>query len=126
MWGHISRINPQVDLATRTFQIEVIIPNGERLLKAGAFARASVQTRIDPKAVVVPESALSRFAGVTKVFTVKDGKAQEIRVDAGIPQNGIVEITKGLKGGEQIVVKSAGTLATGVPLNIESTTRPSN
>lgn len=126
VWGLISRINPQVDLATRTFQIEAVVPNADRSLKAGAFVRASVQTHIDPSAVVVPESAINRFAGVAKVFTVKDGKAQEIRVETGIPRDGVVEITRGLKGGEPIVVSAAGTLATGVPLDTKAATRPTH
>ena len=39
----IARISPQVDPGSRTFQIEVVIPNAEGLLCPGGFARARVR-----------------------------------------------------------------------------------
>lgn len=116
--GKVSRINPQIDAASRTFKVEVVIPNPGRELRAGGFARAKIGTRTE-EAVFVPAAAVSRFAGVEKVFTVKDGKAAEVGVTLGPTRTGeTVEITKGLKGGEQVVAQNAGKLATGVPVTV--------
>ncbi|HEY7118779.1 MAG TPA: efflux RND transporter periplasmic adaptor subunit [Tepidisphaeraceae bacterium] len=120
-WGSVSRVNPQIDPDNRTFSIEVLIPNDDHRLKPGAFARASVQTRIDPNVVFAPQEAVITFAGVNKVFTVKDNKAVEITIDPGearAENNNFVEIATGLKGNEQLVVSGASKLATGVPVTL--------
>jgi len=112
--GKVSRINPQIDTQNRTFQIEVLVPNREHLLKPGAFAKAHVQTRLDAKVIFIPQESVISFAGTYKVFTVNDGKAVEKIVETGDRQGELVEVIKGLDGTESIVVDGASKLATGV------------
>jgi multidrug efflux pump subunit AcrA (membrane-fusion protein) len=83
--GRVSRVNPTVDRANRTFQIEILVENESRALKAGSFAKASLFTHEDPKALTVPDEALVFFAGVTKVFIVRQGKAHAVEVKRGVP-----------------------------------------
>jgi multidrug efflux pump subunit AcrA (membrane-fusion protein) len=116
--GRVARISPQVDPGSRTFQIEVVIPNAEGLLRPGGFARARVETRLQDDVVFVPRDAVVTFAGVTKVFTVKDGKAQEVVVEIAPVPGAEVEVTRGLKGGDAVIVKGANRLATGVPVAV--------
>ena len=115
-WGQVSRINPQVDQASRTFQIEAVIPNAKRLLKPGGFAKASVQTQVDTKVLFVPQKAVAMFAGVSKVFVIRDGKAAEIVVETGRRPGDLVEIVRGLKGDESVIITGANRLAGGVPV----------
>jgi RND family efflux transporter MFP subunit len=82
--GTVSRVNPAVDRASRTFQVEVLVPNDDRRLSPGSFAKVAIQTKVDPAARTVPEEALVRFAGVTKVFVVEGSKAREVPVRAGV------------------------------------------
>jgi RND family efflux transporter MFP subunit len=115
--GTISRISPQIDPASRTFQIEVLIPNDGGALRPGGFARARVQSRLDKDVVFVPRKAVVTFAGVNKVFTVKEGKAQEVPVELGPSEGQDVEVLRGPKGGlESVVVAGAERLATGTPV----------
>jgi multidrug efflux pump subunit AcrA (membrane-fusion protein) len=79
----VARVNPTVDRTSRTFQAEVHVPNDDRRLSAGSFARADILTRIDPQARTVPEEAVVSFAGVTKVFAVTGGRAREVHVRTG-------------------------------------------
>ena len=120
--GEVVRISPQIDPASRTFQIEVVIPNSEGLLRPGGFARARVETRVQPDVVFVPRDAVVTFAGVSKVFTVKDGKAQEVVVEVGAPGGAAggqdVEVTRGLAGSESVIVTGANRLASGVPVAV--------
>lgn len=122
-WGTVSRINPQIDSDNRTFSIEVLIPNDDHRLKAGSFARASVQTHVDNRVVFAPQEAVVSFAGVNKVFTVKNDKAVEVNIDPGdarTPDNNYVEIVSGLKGDEKVVISGTSKLATGVPVVIKT------
>ena len=116
--GQVSRISPQIDAASRTFQIEIVIPNGQGLLRPGGFARARVETRQQPDVVFVPRDAVVTFAGVNKVFTVKDGKAQEVVVDIGPRQGDEGEVTGGLNGSDAVIVTGANRWATGVPVAV--------
>jgi membrane fusion protein (multidrug efflux system) len=118
--GEVARISPQIDQASRTFQIEVVIPNGDGLLRPGGFARARVQTRQQPNVVFVPRDAVVTFAGVNKVFTVKDGKAQEGVVEVGPRQGEDVEVVRGLKGLESVIVSGANRVASGVPVAVNA------
>ena len=81
--GRVARVNPTVDTANRTFEVEVWVPNRERLLKSGSFATASILVGADTGALTVPEEAIIRYAGVTKLFTVVDGKAVVVPVELG-------------------------------------------
>ena len=49
------------------------MPNPERLLRPGFFAKGELVYDPHGDAVVVPEKALTTFAGVTKLFVV-DGR----------------------------------------------------
>ncbi|WP_281251546.1 efflux RND transporter periplasmic adaptor subunit [Photobacterium proteolyticum] len=40
--GEITAINPEVDSATRNFQIQVTVPNPEEQLRPGMFANVRV------------------------------------------------------------------------------------
>ncbi|MCE9589082.1 MAG: efflux RND transporter periplasmic adaptor subunit [Planctomycetes bacterium] len=117
-WGTVSRINPQIDPDNRTFQVEFAVPNPDRALKPGAFAHARVQTKNDTGVVFVPQEAVTTFAGVNKVFVIKDGKAQEVRIDLGEHSGDSVEVTRGLSGAEQVVVAGTSKLATGVAVEV--------
>src|SRR5256886_1819143 len=118
--GEISRINPQIDPTNRTFQIEVLVPNEKHQLPPGAFARGLVQTRVDPNVVFVPLESVVSFAGVNKVFTVKDNKAVEIVVDLGIRRGNTVEVIKGVTPNDNVVVSGTSKLASGVPVAVQS------
>jgi multidrug efflux pump subunit AcrA (membrane-fusion protein) len=117
-WGQVARVNPQVDQASRAFQFEVIVANPNRLLKPGGFAKAWVRTQIDAKAMFVPQKAIVSFAGVSKVFAVRDGKAIEILVETGPRRGDQIEIVSGLKGDERIVVGGPGRIVGGQAVEV--------
>ena len=123
--GLVARINPQVELTNRTFEVEVTVPNGDGRLQPGAFARGSLLTHTDENVLFVPESAVVTFAGVSKVFTVADGKAVDHRVTVGVALDDQVEIVSGLKpDAREVVVAGAAKLAGGAPVTLKPATQP--
>lgn len=123
--GAVSRVNPTIDRSSRTFQAEVLVPNQERRLRAGGFSKAAIATRTEANALTVPEEAVSSFAGVTKVFIVKGGKAASIPVEVGTrlelsgndgKRESWVEVFGGLKPGDTVVTSGQTQLADGTPV----------
>jgi RND family efflux transporter MFP subunit len=115
--GVVSRISPQVELATRSFQVEMLLPNEEGKLQPGSFAEGAILTRIDPEVTLVPAEALVTFAGVTKVFTVDEQrKAVEKKVELGQAVGDAVEVVSGLEGVMPLVTQGRGKLAPGTPV----------
>lgn len=126
----VDRVNPTVDRASRTFQAEILVGNAQRRLHAGSFAKGAILTRMDDKAIIVPDEALVTFAGVTKVFVLRDGKAFEVPVSAGVRfeddsagrRRFCIEVTGKLKSGDQVVTSGHSQLADGTPAKV----RPSS
>lgn len=114
--GVVARVNPQVDARSRTFEVEIAVPNADGRVKAGGFGRVGVVVGEDASVLLVPEDALVVFAGVIKLFSVKDGVAQEHRVELGRRIDGLVEVLSPPPGLERIVVSGAARLANGTPV----------
>jgi membrane fusion protein, multidrug efflux system len=91
--GRVARISPSVDSTSRTFQVETLIPNKRGLLRPGGLARASIVTDAHAQAAVVPIEAIVRYAGVTKIFLVDQGKARAIGdIKTGVEGQGWIEV----------------------------------
>lgn len=116
--GRVVRISPAIQEQSRTLIIEAEVNNQQGKLRPGAFARAEIQTSTASGVITVPPSAIVSFAGIQKVYLVRDGKAVERPVFTGKREAGWVEITEGLKAGEE-VVDSPGNLVTGQAVIIE-------
>lgn len=122
--GIVSRISPQIDPASRTFIVEILITNPDGQLKPGAFATATIQLPGEQPVVRVPAAAVTSFAGIHKVFTVVDGKAVENRVTLGNREDGTILITTGLEANQPIILSPPAQMVGGTPL-ILTTPAPS-
>jgi RND family efflux transporter MFP subunit len=120
--GRVTRVSPAVDVANRTVLLEAEVPNADGLLKPGLFARGALAIRRDTAVPFVPEAAVSTFAGITKVFVLADGKAQETSVKLGLRQDGMVEIVEGVRPGQQVATSSLAQLHDGAAVIMQ--TRP--
>ena len=109
----VTRLSPTVDARNRTFELEAAVPNPDRRLKAGGFAKADIVVNEVAEATTIPLEALVRFAGVNKVFRVDKGVARETLVDLGGHGPGWVEVTRGLAPGDEVATSGVGQLADG-------------
>ena len=112
--GKVAYVSPAVDQATRTFAVEALVENADRVLKPGFFAKGVVHTHRDENVLAVPEDAISTLAGVSTVYVIESGKARQQQVSLGARQDKLVEITSGLKGDETLATTNLSQLATGV------------
>jgi len=117
--GTLKRINPEIDPSSRAFQVEIIADNARGLLRPGAFARGTIATYVDQKALLVPQSAVATYAGIRKVFTVKGDKVVENEVLLGANQGKLVEILSGLSAGDQVIIAGPARLAGGMTAQVK-------
>lgn len=115
--GRVARTSPAIEETSRTLMVEAEVPNPAGALRPGSFARAEIVTSADLPVVFVPAAAIAQFAGIEKVFLVRDGRAAEQRVRTGRRQGQLVEIIQGVSAGETVVV-DPGTLVGGQPVTI--------
>jgi RND family efflux transporter MFP subunit len=119
--GTVTRINPAVDPSTRTFEVEIQLPNTNGALKSGSFAKAAIETRNDASVPTVPLESIVRFAGITKIFVVEHGHAREVRVSTGVASDQWVEIDGArLAAGTQVVTSGQTMLADGAAVYVRS------
>jgi membrane fusion protein (multidrug efflux system) len=116
--GKISLISPYVNADTATFAVRIHVTETGGLLRPGMFARVAIIYERKLDALQIPRTALLDGDGPPKVFVVKDGKAAERAVKLGLSNGAWIEITDGLKDGEQVVVVGQGAVKPGAKVRI--------
>jgi RND family efflux transporter MFP subunit len=112
--GKIAYVSPAVDQSTRTFAIEALVDNPDRVLKPGFFAKGAVALKRDENVMAAPDDAVSTLAGVSTVYVIENGKARQQIVSLGAHQDKRWEIVSGLKGDETLATSQLNQLATGM------------
>lgn len=121
----VTRVAPAVDAQSRAFEIEIEADNPKGALKPGSFAHASIEIGAEAGVRFIPEDAVVTFAGVSRVYSIKEGKAVEHRVNLAPAEQGLHEVLRdaqGRAGLEEIseVVVSPGNLRAGQAVRVEA------
>jgi len=101
-----------VDPTTDTVEMRALFPNPERELLPGAYVRIALDAAVDQRAILVPRDALLRTADRTSVRVVgANGKVKDVEVVADRMSGRDWRITRGLAGGERVIVDNAAQFA---------------
>jgi membrane fusion protein (multidrug efflux system) len=116
----VFRIAPTISSATRSFNVELELPNRNDLLKPGMFVRVSmdlgeVETFVVPaNTVLVQEGTNIRF-----VFIEKNNIAERIEVLLGKRFDDQIEIiSENLKTGDKLVTEGQARLINGDKIEV--------
>lgn len=120
--GKIARLSPALDETSRMLFVEADVPSMGRL-RAGLFARAEIVVVESEPGLSVPTNALTTFAGIEKVVTIRDGKALERNVSTGRRGADWIEILSGLEPGTPVILDPAG-LHSGQPVTVATGPEP--
>lgn len=102
----ISRVSPMVHQASRALWIEADVPNPNLRWQAGLFAEAEIVVNPSATTLAVPATAVTEFAGVQKVWVVRDGEGREQPVRTGRREEKRIEILEGLAPADSVVINS--------------------
>jgi RND family efflux transporter MFP subunit len=112
--GRIARISPNVSASSRTLSVEADIENSSGALKPGQFATVRIlQSRVEP-AVLIPSRAVRTESGVSRVFVIKDGHAQQRLIQLGQSESDLVEVKSGVAAGEQVATSNTDQISDGM------------
>lgn len=121
--GAVYRIGTSADPVTRTFAVEVAVPNTEGLLKPGMLVRGAIVRKTYPEAVTVPLFAIVSRGDSRVVFVEKDGVVHATPVELNAVQGDRVHVLSGLEPGDRIVVMGHRELTDGEAVLVQDQTR---
>jgi membrane fusion protein, heavy metal efflux system len=111
--GKIDYLAPAVDPKTRTARARCALLNPDGGLRAQMFGQARITVENEHPAVMVPRASIQRAKEVHLAFVkVADDQFETRRVTLGITDGDQVEVTKGLKPGEEVVTVGSFLLKT--------------
>ena len=117
--GRISRFTGKLEMATRTMDTEVDLPNPDGVIKAGMFGYATMVLERHLDVLTIPVQALASRSRPAKVLTVgQDQRLEEREVETGLETPFRIEVVSGLREGEIVVVGARSGLRPG--LKVES------
>jgi RND family efflux transporter MFP subunit len=116
--GRVSLIGVAADPTTRSYTVEITVPNAAHQLRAGMVAEATISTSQRVSALLVPATAVLHDGGVdaaTIVYTVDRGgsRVHARRVTTGTARGDSLDVTSGLTSGDRIVVAGQHRLRDG-------------
>jgi membrane fusion protein, heavy metal efflux system len=106
--GKVTHIGQVIDEKTRTITIRAEFSNASGRLKPQMFGELKIHSENTSVAILVPAEAIFKIDNADYVFIQKqDTTFEKIAITICSAQNEMVEIAKGLKDGDKIVVKGA-------------------
>lgn len=115
-----------VDATTGMIKLRAELPNPERLLMPGMFARARLEQAVNTQAITVPQRGITRNpdGSATALVVSSDNKVKPRRVTTGSAVGDKWIVMEGLKAGDRVIVEGLqkvrpGALVKPVPFGIE-------
>ncbi len=116
--GAVYAIDPVVDPNGRAVRLRAQVPNPERILFPGLFARLQIVVERRENALLVPESAVFAEGSQRYVFRVEAGRALRTAVGLGQRRPGLVEIREGLQPGAVVITAGHQKVRDGGPVEV--------
>ena len=114
--GEIVRIGSEADTRSRTFPVEIRIPNEDGSLRAGMRTRVHIlKERLDD-VVVVPRDAVVQGITGPEAVVVRDDHAHIVELEPGPARGRFMVVRSGLSAGDQLVVRGQRNLVENEPV----------
>ncbi|MBQ2127385.1 MAG: efflux RND transporter periplasmic adaptor subunit [Bacteroidaceae bacterium] len=117
--GNIDIVYPTINAASHTFPVEITMANENKKIRPGMYGKVTVNfgTKMH---VVVPDQAVIKQAGSGDyyVYTYKNGKVYNNKVELGRRLGDRYEVISGIEPGSQVVVAGKESLANGIEVEV--------
>jgi len=118
--GKIDLIYPTINQMTRTFAVQIRIPNHDMVIRPGMFARVNLNLGTLNN-VVVPDMAVIRQMGSNNkfVFVVENDIAYQKKVELGRRDGATYELLSGVDNNSSVVVAGQTKLIDGTRVKVQ-------
>ncbi|AWN14575.1 efflux RND transporter periplasmic adaptor subunit [Salinisphaera sp. LB1] len=118
--GEVDFTQSTIDPQTGTVSMRATVKNPDNRLMPGLYVRVRVRIATLSKGIVVPEKAVFTGQSRTYVYVVDNGKAKKRFVKLGPSVADGRVISKGLSGGDQVIVSGLGAIKPGAPVKVKT------
>lgn len=122
--GTLDSIDLSGDSTLRVFNCKIKIENNNKELLPGEYAKVNFSDsdgKNNNKVITIPVSALAGSEGNYYVFVNNNGIASKVAVDIGDSDENNVEVTSGIKDGDEIICTNMSSLKDGCKIDVIST-----
>jgi membrane fusion protein, multidrug efflux system len=102
--GRIVATESNITENTRTLQVRAAVQGDAQGLVPGGFAKVILNFDPDPNAIIIPTQAIIPQARGKKVYLYQGGVAKFVDVETGIRDSATVQVVKGLKVGDTVLL----------------------
>jgi RND family efflux transporter MFP subunit len=117
--GNIDRISPATRQGTRSINVYAVLPNRDRALRAGMFAKGTVTVARRGDAFTLPIDAVRDDGTAPYVYVVADGRLARQPVETGLrdEDRAVIEV-RGVAPEARVVRANLGALRVGAPVTV--------
>jgi len=118
--GRIYTISPSADLNSRTFPVEILVPNEKKPeIRAGMVARVRIIKNALEDVILIPQDVIIERGDSRYVYVAVDGKAEERKLRLGETAGENVIIEEGLQEGDVLIVLGQINLKDGTKITVQ-------
>ena len=121
----VTQVSNYINPENRSFNIQVAVPNKNGKIKPNLTSKIQIKDYSNPKAITVPISIISENADGEQYLYIAENAdkggnaiAKKVIIKTGQSQNGSIEITEGIKDGDQIINEGARSVKDGQKVSI--------
>ena len=116
--ANVTSIDTKLDPADNRLLVRASLPNTANLYKEGMAATVEIRADATRRIYLIPESALIREPRGYFVYTVVSGKAHRVQVIPEDTRGTLIEIARGLKDDDMVVVSGQDKIEEGTAVDI--------
>ena len=102
--GEITYISELADPMTRATRMEITVKNKPRVLRSGQIVKVRLTRRVLRNVIMAPLAAVIPLESGHAVYVVEDDVAQRRSVELGMSMGQLVQVKKGLREGDRLIV----------------------
>ena len=116
----VSRLVPHTDRITKTSRLYLTLQELPASIQEGMTATANIVYNVRPQALLVRKNALVDEQRKSYVWKIEKGALKKVEVEQGASDISFVEVLRGVRAGDKLVLSPAKTLRDGMEAKITS------
>jgi membrane fusion protein (multidrug efflux system) len=114
----IYAVDPKIDANTRSLRVRALCANDKKEIFPGSYVQVTLVIKSE-NSVSIPTMAVIPDLRGQKVYIVKNGKAEPVKIETGLRNDSTIEVTQGLQSGDTVITGGILSLKPGALVKIQ-------